>query len=162
MVVPVNKSVPSTRSITKEDLALLKQQNPLGYLTAILEGRESSSDHSVSTASEKSTSTSPLDEVLQKVKAQIFKKDLMLTLEGEPIAPSFLKTTLRAVDILIASPDVVSVILDLISIIDQVSADYNRQRTLNHEIEETNGQVAAAWHAAIESASKVKGLSKAQ
>ena len=48
----------------------------------------------------------------------------MLTLEGEPTGPSFLKTTLRTVDLLIASPDVASVILDLISIIDQVSADY--------------------------------------
>ena len=143
-------------------MALLKQQNLLGYLTAILEGRESSSDHSASTASGRSTSTSPLDEALQKVKAQIFKRDLMLTLEGEPTAPSFLKTILKVVDLLVAPPDVASVILDLLSIVDQVSADYNRQRILNREIEEANGQVAAAWHAATESASRVKDLSKAQ
>ena len=125
MAAANNEGAPSTGSRTKEALALMKQQNPLGYLTAILEGRESSPDHSVSTASGKSTSTSPLDEALQKVKAQIFKRDLMLTLEGEPTSPSFLKTTLRAVDLLIASPDVASIILDLNSIIDQVSMDYN-------------------------------------
>ena len=53
----VNERVTSTGSHTKEDLALLKRKNPLGYLTAILEGRESSSDQSASTASGKSTST---------------------------------------------------------------------------------------------------------
>ena len=47
----------------------------------------------------------------------------MMTLEGEPTAPSFLKTTLRVVDLLTSLPDIASVILDLISIIDQVSAD---------------------------------------
>ena len=78
----VNERVTSACSHTKEDLALLKRKNPLGYLTSILEGRESSSDQSASTASGKSTSTSPLEEALQKVKAQLFKRDLMLTLEG--------------------------------------------------------------------------------
>ena len=69
---------------------------------------------------------------------------------------------MKAVDLLVAPPDVASVILDLLSIVDQVSADYNRQRILNREIKEANGQVAAAWHAATESASKVKELSRAQ
>ena len=110
----------------------------------------------------KSTSTSPLEEALQKVKAQLFKRDLMLTLEGEPTSPSFLKTTLRVVYLLAASPDISNVILDFISIIDQVSTDYNHRRTLTHEIEEANGHVAAAWGAATESTSKLKELSKAQ
>ena len=124
---------------------LLKRNNPLGYLNAILEGRESSSDqsHDASTASGKSTSTSPLEEALQKVKAQLFKRDLMLTLEGEPTAPSFLKNTLKVVDLLVASPDIASIILDLTLIIDQASADYNLRRTLNREIEEANGRVGA-------------------
>ena len=73
-----SERVTSTRSGTKEDLVLLKRNNPLGYLNAILEGREISSDqiHDASTASGKSTSTSPLEEALQKVKAQLFKRDL--------------------------------------------------------------------------------------
>ena len=48
-----------------------------------------------STASGKSTLASPLEEALKKVKAQLFKRDLMLTLEGEHTAPSFLKNTLK-------------------------------------------------------------------
>ena len=94
--------------------------------------------------------------------AQLFKRDLMLTLEGEPTTPSFLKTTLRDFDLLAASPDIASVILDLISIIDQVSTDYNRRRTLTREIKEANGHVATAWDAAAEAGSKLKELSKAQ
>ena len=82
----------------------------------------------------------------------------MLTLEGEPTALSFLKTTIRAVDLLVPSPDIANVILDLTSIIDQISADYNRRRTLNHEIEDANDHVAAAWSAATESASRLKAL----
>ena len=63
----------------------------------------------------------------------------MLTLEGEPIAPSFLKTILKAVDLLVAPLDVASVILDLLSIVDQLSTNYNLQRILNREIKEANG-----------------------
>ena len=85
----------------------------------------------------------------------------MLTLEEEPIAPSFLKTTLRAVDLLAASPDIASVILDLISIIDQDLDNYSHRRTLTREIEEANGHVAASWGAAAESASKLEEMSKA-
>ena len=75
-------------------------------MNTILESRETSSDQSrdASTTSGKSTSASPIEEALQKVKAQILKRDLMLTLEGEPTAPSFLKSTLKVIDLLAVSP----------------------------------------------------------
>ena len=84
----------------------------------------------------------------------------MLTLEGEPTAPSFLKNTLKVVDLLVASPDIASIILDLTLIIDQASVDYNCRMTLNREIEEANGRVGAFWVAATELASKLNELSK--
>ena len=61
-----NERVTLTGSRTKDDLALLNRNNPLGYLNSILEGIESSSDQSrdASTASGKSTSASPLEEPL--------------------------------------------------------------------------------------------------
>ena len=95
-------------------------------MNAIIESRGSSSDlsHDASTASGKSTSTSPLDEALMKVKAQFFKKDLMKALEGDPTAPSCLGAVLNAVDLLAVTPEVSSFIMELYSIVDQVSADY--------------------------------------
>ena len=152
----------STKPKSKEDLALLKQTDPIGYLNAIIESRENSSDlsHDASTASGKSTSTSPLDEALKKVKAQFFKKDLMKALEGDPTAPSCLGAVLSAVDLLAVSPEVSSFILELYSIVDQVSADYRRQRGFNSQLEALHGKSSSAWTEVAETTSRIAELSK--
>ena len=152
----------STKPKSKEDLALLKQTDPIGYLNAIIESRGSSSDlsHDASTASGKSTSTSPLDEALMKVKAQFFKKDLMKALEGDPTAPSCLGAVLNAVDLLAVTPEVPSFILELYSIVDQVSADYRRQRGFNSQLEALHGKSSSAWTEVAETTSRIAELSK--
>ena len=115
---------------------------------------------SASTASWKSTSTSPLDEALMKVKAQFFKKDLMKALEGDPTAPSCLGAILSAVDLLAVSPEVSSFILELYSIVDQVSADYRRQRGFNSQLEALHGKSSSAWTEVAETTSRIAELSK--
>ena len=156
------EKVTSTKPRSKEDLALLKQNDPIGYRNAIVESMENSSDpsHDASTASGKSTSTSPLDDVLKKVKAQFFKRDLMKALEGDPTAQSCLGAVLGAVDLLAVSPEISSFILELYSIIDQVSADYNRRRGFNSQLETLHGKSSSAWTEVAESTSRIAELSK--
>ena len=155
------KVVTSTKHRSKEDLELLKQTDPVSYLNAIIESKSSSdASQEVPTLSGKSTETSPLDEALTKVKAQFFKKDLMKALEGDPTAPSYLGAVLNAVDLLAVPPEVSCFIMELHSIIDQVSADYRRQRGFNSQLEVLYGKSSSAWTAVAETTSRIAELSK--
>ena len=157
----VARAVTSTKHRSKEDLELLKQTDPVSYLNAIIESKSSSdASQEVPTLSGKSTETSPLDEALAKVKTQFFKKDLMKALEGDPTAPSYLRDVLNAVDLLAVAPEVSGLIMELHSMIDQVSADYRRQRGFNSQLEVLYGKSSSAWTAVSDTTSRIAELSK--
>ena len=153
--------VTSSKHRSKEDLEILKQTDPVSYLNAIIESKSSSdTSQEIPTLSGKSTETSPLDDALAKVKAQFFKRDLMKTLEGDPTAPSCLKEVLNAVDFEAVAPEISDLIMELHSMIDQVSADYRRQRTFNSQLEVLHGKSSSAWTAVSDSTSRIAELSK--
>lgn len=90
-----------------ERLAILKRSQPLEYLKAMLSCGKSSSDKSLSTSvSEDQPSSTPEDEVLSKIKDEVFKGDLFLLLLVDPSALLTLKALLNQVDLLETSPEV--------------------------------------------------------
>lgn len=99
-------------------------------------------------------SSTPAYEVLSKIKDKIFKGDLFLLLLDDPSAPLTLKALLNQVDLLETSPEVVNVILDIGTMIDQAFVDHKLLPQLIGEIEKKSGSEAAAWDAAIESTNK--------
>ena len=64
--------------------------------------------------------------------------------QGYAEVQSCLGFVLGAVDLLAVSPEISSFILELYSIIDQASADYNRRTGFNNQIETLHGKSSAA------------------
>lgn len=95
-------STSSTRGLSAEELNILKRSQPLKYLKAMLSCRESSSEKSLSTASTSDDQplSTPADEVLSKIKENIFKGDLFMMLLVDPSAPLTLRALLNQVNLL--------------------------------------------------------------
>lgn len=116
-VIPegIKVSTRITRGPSLEDLAALKQSQPLEYLKVLLIRRDNSSERSVSTSttSEDQSSSRPVNEALLKIKEKIFKGDLFLLLLDDPSAPLSLKSLLSQVSLLDVSREVTNTILEL-------------------------------------------------
>lgn len=158
--VPTTRvSTSSTRGLSAEKLAILKQSQPLEYLKAMLNCMETSSDKSLSTSvSEDQPSRTPAGEVLSKIKDKVFKGNLFLLLLVDPSAPLTLKNLLSQVDLLEASLEVENIILVIGTMIDQVVADHKLLPQLTGEIEKKSGFEAAAWDVATESTNRAMEL----
>lgn len=141
----VGVSSSSIGALSAEKLAILKRSQPLEYLKAMLNFKESSSDQSRNTSvSKDQPSSTPAGEVLSKIKDKVFKGDLFLFLLADPSAPLTLKALLIQVDLLEASPEVANVILEKRTMIDQAVADHKLLPQLTGEIEKKSGSEAAA------------------
>lgn len=159
VVVPTSGvSTSSTRGLSAERLAILKRNQPLEYLKAMLSYRENSSEKSLSTASVYKPLSTPADEVLSKIKDKIFKGDLFLLVLVDPYAPLTLKALLNQVDLLETSPEVANVILEIGTMIDQVVANDKLLPQLTGEIKKNSGSEDVAWDAATESTNKAMEL----
>lgn len=137
-VIPegIKASTGTTGGLSSEELAALKQSQPLEYLKAMLSRRESSYEKSFNTsaASEDQSSSKPMDEALSKIKEKIFKGDLFLLLLVDRSAPLSLKTLLNQVNLLEASPEVANVILELGIMIEQIVIDHKLLPQITKEI----------------------------
>lgn len=126
-VIPegIRASTRTTRGPSLEELAALKQSQPLEYLKAMLSRRDNSSERSVSTSTafEDESFSRPVNEALLKIKEKIFKGDLFLLSLADPSAPLSLKALLSQVNLLDVSSEVANTILELDTMIEQVVKD---------------------------------------
>lgn len=109
------KSIPSTSAgpgLSYEDLATMKKDNPLAYLRAIINARESSTDKSVS-VSNASEDKAP----------KFFDVDLFQLLESNNMSCYDLKNILKQVELLDVSPEISEIIIELGIMVEHVSAD---------------------------------------
>ncbi|XP_050896169.1 uncharacterized protein LOC127102891 [Lathyrus oleraceus] len=91
----VGVSSSSIGVISAEKLVILKRSQPLEYLKAMLNCRESYFDQSHNTSmSEDQPSSTSAGEILSKIKDKVFKGDLFLLLLVDPSAPLTLKALL--------------------------------------------------------------------
>lgn len=169
LVTPTIAAIPegrvstgSTRALSIEELDILKQNQPLEYLKAMLICMERSSEKILSTAStsDDQPSSTPANEVLSKMNEKVFKGDLFLLLLAGPSSPLTLNALVNQVNLLEVSPKVANVILEISTLIDQVVEDLKLLPQLTGEIEKKTGSEAAAWDAATESTNKAMELEK--
>lgn len=145
---------------SREALEALKCTNPLEYLRLMVSTKGSSSDQSGSTSSTTDNVNQTNNEVLSKIKARIFKRDLFASLQGDPSAAYAFKELLKQVNVASVSNEVASIIVELGLIVEQAAGDFRRLKTTMSAIEGKAGSAAAAWHLAHESIDKVAGLEK--
>ena len=70
----------------------------------------------------------PVDELLKKINKKVFDVDLLQVLEQNPSSCFEIKDLLKQIDILITSPEIADVILELGLLIDQITTDFNHRR----------------------------------
>lgn len=98
--LPLVRTIPLTNTsptLSSEELAVLKKDNPLAYLKAILSARESLTDKSVSasTASGEKDPNDPCNTLLKKLKTTFFGADLFQVLKSNIMANHDLKALLK-------------------------------------------------------------------
>ncbi|XP_050883070.1 uncharacterized protein LOC127086363 [Lathyrus oleraceus] len=153
------KSTGST-SFSRKELESLKVQKPLEYLKAMLSARFNFQDSSQSSSTTSgATSEAPsLGNILTKIKTKILDVDLFKILEENALAHLELKKILKQVNVLEASVEVGSFVMELMTLIDLATADLHRQRDLTHQISSKSETQTAEWDAVATSTDKVSKL----
>lgn len=153
------KSTGST-SFSREELESIKVQKPLEYLKAMLSARFNFQDSSQSSSTTSgATSEAPsLGNILTKIKTKILDVDLFKILEENALAHLELKKILKQVNVLEASAEVGSFVMELMTLIDLATTDLHRQRDLTHQISSKYETQTAEWDVVATSTDKVSKL----
>ncbi|KAI5442394.1 hypothetical protein KIW84_011460 [Lathyrus oleraceus] len=156
-----SKSTGST-SFSREELENLKVQRPLEYLKAMLSTHFNFQDSSQSSSTTSgATSEAPsLGNILTKIKTKILDVDLFKVLEENSLAHIDLKKILKQVNVLEASAEIESFVMELMTLIDLATADLHRQRDLTNQISSKFETQTAEWEAVSTSTDKVSKLQK--
>ena len=96
--------------------------------------------------------------ILQKIKEKFFKGDIHTVLLSDLTAPLFLKDTLQHLDLSTISSNVSEFLMELTTLVTQMTADFKLLPKLQDKIELTTGSELAAWDAANISEAKVESL----
>jgi hypothetical protein len=155
------KSTGST-SFSREELENLKVQRPLEYLKAMLSARFNFQDSSQSSSTTSgATSEEPsLGHILNKIKTKILDVDLFKILEENSLAHLDLKKLLKQVNVLEASAEVGSFVMEMMTLIDLATADLLRQTDLTNQISSKSETQTAEWNVVSTSTDKVSRLQK--
>ncbi|XP_050897380.1 uncharacterized protein LOC127104227 [Lathyrus oleraceus] len=150
------KSTGST-SFSREEPENLKVQRPLEYLKAMLSARFNFQDssQSSSTTSRATSEALSLGSILTKIKTKILDVDLFKILEENSLAHLELKKILKQVNVLEASAEVGSFVMELMTLIDLATVDLLRQRYLTSQISSKSETQTAEWDALSTSTDKL-------
>ncbi|XP_050879019.1 uncharacterized protein LOC127082824 [Lathyrus oleraceus] len=151
-----------SNSFSREELENLKVQRPLEYLKAMLSAHFNFQDSSQSSSTTSgATSEAPsLGNILTKIKTKILDVDLFKILKENSLAHLELKKLLKQVNVLEASAEVGSFVMELMTLIDLATADLLRQRDLTNQISSKSETQTAEWDAVSTSTDKVSRLQK--
>lgn len=152
--------VPSTSTgptLSSEESAVMKKDNPLAYLKAIINARGSSTEKSIS-ASTASGDMDPNDALLRKLKAKFFDADLFQVLKSNNLAIYDLRALLKQVDLLSVTPEVAEMVTELGLMVENVSNELVRLQQATEVIESNSKDQTSAWDEATSSTNKVVAL----
>lgn len=154
------RTIPSTSTgpaLSSEELAVLKKDNPLAYLNAIINARGSSTKKSVSTSTA-SGNLDPNNALLKKLKAKFFDVDLFQVLKNNNLAIYDLRDLLEQVDLLSITPEIVEMVTELGLMVESVSNELARLQQVTEVIESKSKDQTSAWDEATASTNKVVAL----
>ena len=145
---------------SREELESLKVQKPLEYLKAMLNARHNFQDfsQSSSTTSGATSEAQSLDNLLTKIKTKILDVDLFKVLEESTTAHIELKKILKQINILETSAEVGNFVMELMTLIDLVTADLHRRIDLSQQISTKSETQVAEWDVVATSTNEVSKL----
>ncbi|XP_050876674.1 uncharacterized protein LOC127080398 [Lathyrus oleraceus] len=123
-------------------------------------GKSTDSSQSSSTTSGATSEAPSLGNILTKIKMKILDVDLFKILEENSLAHLELKKLLKQVNVLEASAEVGSFVMELMTLIDLATADLLCQRDLTNQISSKSETQTAEWDAVSTSTNKVSRLQK--